>query len=195
MDNKTRLFSAIFHNEGIHIRELSRQLNIGLPTIDHHLKTLEKDLIIKKVTEGRNVKLYVNFASLSVISELYNSEYGRLLGLPANAREAIFSYLKSLDNKPVLTILFGSYAKGTYSSKSDIDLLLIFQKLERSDIESKAKAIKYKYNIDLSPVYMAYSEFRGKFYDEKDTFMKELKKNKILIQGIEWWVMLENEKS
>jgi len=195
MDNKTRIFSAIFHNESIHIRELSRLLNIGLPTIDHHLKAMEKEQVIKKVTEGRNVKLYINYSSLSVIPELYNSEYGRLFDLPASARDAIFSYLKSLLNKPALTILFGSYAKGTYNSKSDIDLLLIFHKPERSDIESKAKAAKYKYNIDISPAYMAYAEFKDKFYDEKDTFMKELKKNKILIQGIEWWVMLENEKS
>ncbi len=195
MDNKTKLFSAIFQNEGIHIRELSRLLGIGLPTVDHHLSNMEKGRVIKKVREGRNVKLYVNYATLSVIPQLYCSEYNRLVSLPVHVKDAIFEYLKSLEYKPTLTILFGSYAKGTFSSKSDIDILLVFHRPARDDIENKSKAVRYKYNVDISPTYMTYAEFRDKFYNEKDTFMKELKKSKIIVQGIEWWVMLENEKS
>lgn len=194
MDNKTKLFSAIFQNEGIHIRELSRLLGIGLPTVDHHLRNMEEERIIKKVREGRNVKLYVNYATLSVIPQLYCSEYNRLVSLPVHAKDAIFEYLKSLEYKPALTILFGSYAKGTFNSKSDIDILLVFHRPARDDIENKSKAVRYKYNVDISPAYMTYVEFRDKFYNEKDTFMKELKKSKIIVQGIEWWVMLENEK-
>ncbi len=194
MQNKTKLVSAIFQNPGIHIRELSRLLGIGLPTIDHHLKNMEKRSLIKKVREGRNVKLYLNYAAISVIPELYCSEYGRLQNLPAYARDAIFEYLKSLESKPILTVVFGSYAKGTFSRKSDIDIFLVFHKPHKDDIEGKSRAVRYKYSVDISPVYMDYAEFKDKFYNERDVFMMELKKNKILVQGIEWWVLLENEK-
>ncbi|MEA3343707.1 MAG: nucleotidyltransferase domain-containing protein [archaeon] len=194
MDNRTKLFSAIFHNEGIHIRELSRLLDIGLPTIDHHLKKMEKEGIVKKVSEGRNVKLYVDFSTLSVIPQLYCSEYSRLTSLPAHARGAIVEYMKSLECKPILTIVFGSYARGAFTRKSDVDVLLVFDKPEREDIENKARAVRYKYGVDVSVVYMKYAEFKDKFYNEKDAFMKELKKSKIIVQGIEWWVLLENEK-
>ncbi len=194
MNNRTKLFSAIFQNEGIHIRELSRLLDIGLPTIDHHLKKMEKEGIVKKVSEGRNVKLYVDYSALSVIPELYCSEYSRLNSLPAHARDAIIEYLKSLECKPILTIVFGSYASGTFTRKSDVDILLVFHKPLREDIENKSKAVRYKYNVDMSPVYLSYAEFKDKFYNEKDAFMKEVKKSKIIVQGIEWWVLLENEK-
>lgn len=194
MNNKTKLFSLIFHNEGIHIRELSRLSKTGLPTVDHHLKNMEKEKMIKKVTEGRNVKLYVNYAEITIIPALYSSEYERLMNISDRARYAIFDYLRSLESKPIISILFGSYAKGTANSKSDIDILLIYDKPKRGDIENKATAVKYRHNIEISPVYMTFPEFKEKFFNEKDRFMKEIKKDNILIQGIEWWVMLENEK-
>ncbi len=51
MGNKTRIFSAIFHCEGIRVRELSRLLNIGLPTIDHHLKAMGGVSIVSQALE------------------------------------------------------------------------------------------------------------------------------------------------
>ena len=112
--------------------------------------------------------------------------------LPKYVQDAVFDFLKILKDKPILTLIFGSYAVGDYTKQSDLDVLLVFHKLEE-DVEKKAKIISGRYNVKLEPVYLSWQEFSKKFFDEKDKFMKQIKDNKILINGIEWWVLLENE--
>ena len=138
------------------------------------------------------MKFYINYKNNLIISFLYNIEYSRFLKLPKHAQDAVFDFLKILKDKPVLTLIFGSYAIGNYTKQSDLDILLIFNKMNEN-IEEKAKIVAGRYNIKLEPVYLSWQEFSKKFFDKKDKFMKEIKNNKILINGIEWWVMLENE--
>ncbi len=47
---------------------------------------------------------------------------------PNKKKNAILYFLNELKEKPIITILFGSTAKNTYTEKSDIDLLLIVNK-------------------------------------------------------------------
>lgn len=176
------------------MRELSRALNIGMPAIEHHIKNLEKERLIKKAREGRNIKLFLNYKNINIIPSLYTIEYARLSYLPENIRSAIFEFLRQLAYKPAIAALFGSYARGSFDRKSDIDLFLVFNEIKKSDIESKSRLIKYKYGADISPVYITFGEFSQKFFDEKDRFMRELKQNKIIIFGADWWGLLENEK-
>ncbi len=194
MKTKDKILSKIYLKEGTHMRELSRALNIGMPTIEHHIKILEMEKLIKKKKEGRNIKLFLNYKNINTVSSLYAIEYARLSYLPENIKTAIFEFLRQLTCKPILTVLFGSYAKDSFNRKSDIDLFLVFNEVKKDDVESKSKAVKYKYGVEISPVYIPFSEFSQKFFDEKDRFMRELKQNKIIISGVEWWVLLENEK-
>lgn len=91
-------------------------------------------------------------------------------------------------------IIFGSYAKGTFTKASDLDVMLVFNKLNE-EAEKKAKIIGARHGISMELVYLPWSSFRKKFFDEKDVFMKELKENKIIVTGIEYWRELENEKA
>ena len=167
---------------------------MGLPTVEHHLKTLETQNLIRKTKEGRNIKLYPNYKNKAIISEIYQSEYLQISKLPDDISTAVFDFIASLDTRPIFVAIFGSYADGTFTKKSDIDLFLVFNKPPIKEIENKLKAIMFKHDIDISPVYMSYIEFKEKFFDEKDQFMKEFKKKKLIIEGISLWVMLENEK-
>lgn len=194
---KLELLSQVYQREGIHLRELSRVLKVGLPTVEHHIRKLEQEKLIKKVKEGKNVKIFLNLKNTGLIPYLYNVEHSRISTFPDKVSSAIFDFLRLLSIKPVLTIIFGSYAKGTFTDESDIDLFMVFNKLDKEDIEeieNKSKAVRYKYSIEIAPVYVTLDEFNQKFFDEKDKFMRELKQNKIIIQGIEWWVLIENEK-
>lgn len=194
MKTKHRILSEIYLKEGTHMREISRALEIGMPAVEHHIKILEKEKLIKKKKEGRNIKLFLNYKNINLVPSLYVIEYARFSYLPENVKSAIFEFLKQLTCKPVIAALFGSYAKGSFSRKSDVDLFLAFNEIKKDDVESKSKAVRYKYGIEISPVYVTFGEFSQKFFDEKDRFIRELKQNKIIISGAEWWVLLENEK-
>lgn len=191
---KIEFLSKIYQKEGTHLRELSRALKLGMPTVEHHLKSLERDNLIRKVREGKTVKLFLNYKNTSIIPYLYMAEYSRLSTLPDSVKAALFDLLGQLAHKPLLTAVFGSYAKGTSTKESDLDLFLVFDKPEKGDIENKSKLVRYRHGVEIAPVYMAFREFSQKFFDGKDKFMRELRQNKIIVQGVEWWVLLENEK-
>lgn len=189
-----KILSEIYTNEGIHIRELSRRLKLSIPAVKNHVDKLLKEGLITRKYEGRNLKLYVNRKNRNLTSYLYQVESMRLKKLPKSIADTVFDLIASLENKPIMVIIFGSYAKGTFTKSSDLDVMLIFNKSSQ-EIEKKARLAGGRHGISLEPVYLSWDSFRKKFFDEKDAFMKELKENKIIVTGIEYWRELENEKA
>jgi len=188
------ILEIIYLNPGIHLREICRVADLGIPAVKNHIdKLLENRIIIKK-NEGRKTKFYVNFNNRRTIPYLIKVESRRLERLPKPIAHLIFDFLKELKYKPVMTIIFGSYAKNDYTEKSDLDLLLVFNKVEKN-IEKKIKLVDSRYQISLNPVYLTWEEFREKFFDMRDVFIREIKEGKIIVTGMEYWVMLENEKA
>ncbi|HLC77412.1 MAG TPA: nucleotidyltransferase domain-containing protein [archaeon] len=188
------VLSEIYTNEGVHIRELSRRLKLSMPAVKNQIDKLLKEGLITKKREGRNLKLYINRKNRNLTPYLYQIEATRLKRLPKSVGDSIFDLISSLENKPLMAIVFGSYAKGTFTKTSDLDIMLVFNK-PTEEIEKKAKLVGSRHSINLEPVYLSWDSFSKKFFDEKDAFMKELKGNRIIVTGIEYWRELENEKA
>jgi len=191
---KIEVLEKIYLNPGIHLREIARRTNLGIPAVKHHIENFLNKKIITKKVEGRNVKFFINFKNRKIVPYLYEVEAYRLEKLPKNVYNAIVDLLSILENKPIITIIFGSYAKGDYTKESDLDILLVFNEINK-EIEEKTRLIASRYNLRINPIYLSWKEFKEKFFDAKDVFMREVKENKIIFNGIEYWVMLENEKA
>ena len=74
--------------------------------------------------------------------------------------------------------------------------LLVFQIIEDTKkIENTAKKISMKTNTQLNPVYLGYKEFKETFHNSIKDFFKKLKKDKIILIGIEWWRQLIDEEA
>ena len=52
-----------------------------------------------------------------------------------------------------------------------------------------------KTNTQLNPVYLGYQEFKESFHNPTKEFFKKLKKDKIILIGIEWWRQLTDEEA
>jgi predicted nucleotidyltransferase len=194
MNTELEILKLIYLKEGIHVREMSRQLKIGIPSVKYALeKLISKKLILNK-KEARNLKFYLNFKNNLLTSSLYQVEYNRISKLPKLVQDSLFDLIKILDKKPVLAIIFGSYAKNLYSDESDLDLLFVFNETD-DEVEKKSEIIGNRYNLNIQPIYLNFNEFNKNFFNEKDKFMKQVKENKIIMVGIELWVMMENEKA
>jgi len=191
---KMEILEKIYLAPGIHLREIARRTELGIPAVKNHLDNFLKEKVLTKKQEGRNVKFYVNFRNRKIIPYLSEIETIRLERLPKNIGDAITDILSALENKPTITIIFGSYAKGSYTKESDLDVLFVFNEIDK-EIEEKAKLISSRYLLKIRPVYLSWKEFREKFFNAKDVFMREIRENKIIVNGVEYWVMLENEKA
>lgn len=188
------VFEKIYLKPGIHLREICRQINLSIPSVKNHLDKLLEEKVITKVKDGRNLKFFVNISNRKTIPYLSKVESNRIGKLPGFVGNVLFDILSSLDRKPLIMLVFGSYAKNSYKEDSDIDVLLVFDSVDKK-IEQKISIINERHSAKASLVYLPWDEFKKKFFDQRDSFMKEIKENKILIAGIEHWVMLENEKA
>ena len=189
-----RILERIYVNPGIHKRELSKQLKLGMPSIDYGLKKISK--LIKQKKSGNQINYFLDYSKERLTPLLNTVEHSRFERLPAKVRLSIRDFLKELETKPIIAVIFGSYASGTYTKSSDIDFLLVFQKIEDpKKIENSAKKISMKTNTQLNPIYLSYQEFKESFHNSTKEFFKKLKKDKIILIGIEWWRQLVYEEA
>jgi predicted transcriptional regulator len=84
---RIKIFSEIFHNPGIHMRELQRRLDVSFGTIIWHVQVLERSKMIKSA-KGDYTKSYYtrdHFDTISSNGYISNS-----------TRDRIFNYVKEI---------------------------------------------------------------------------------------------------
>jgi len=192
-NTELKIVEQIYLNKSIHKRELARKLKIGMPSIDYALKKIAHLLKNRKI--GNQLHFSLDYSKYELIPFLYSLEASRFNKLPQNIRNAVNSFLRDLKNKPLISFIFGSYARTDYTKNSDVDLLLVFQEVNEKEIENSAKKISMAFNVKIAPVYLNYDNFRKSYHEDNKQFFSKLKEHKILLNGIEWWREIENESS
>ena len=155
-------------NKPVHLREIARLSGMNESTASVHLKNLVKDGILKFITEGNLKKFYVNKSSISEIFPLFDQE--RLEKLPLLRKNAIKIYIKSLENKPVLLIVFGSTAKGSFKEDSDLDLFEVFISIKK-DIKAE-KIVEAQTGVHLQVFRLNEKNFFNELITKKDKVLQ-----------------------
>ena len=111
--------------------------------------------------------------------------------MPVKVQNSIGDFLDEIEDKPLIALIFGSYAKKNYTKESDIDILLVFQKIENQQkIENTAKRISMRTNTKINPVYIEYKNFKDNFLNKEHNFSKEIRNKVIVMLGIENYYQL-----
>ena len=89
--------------------------------------------------------------------------------------------------------LFGSYAKGTQTNKSDVDLLFIIQsESDISKIKKRIQSIVSETNINIE--YEAITaEWLIKMFNEKNTVGREVLNASIILHGADQYYSMVND--
>src|SRR3989338_3944746 len=186
METKIRIIDQLDKNrKGVHIRELARLIKTSYNNTVRNIGILEKENTIKKEKDANLIKLKLKNNPLTVayLKQVHTENF---LSLPKKISNAITEFLNELEEKPLIAILFGSYAKGNFIQNSDIDILLVFQEItNQKNIENTAKRISARTNTKISPIYVSYKEFEKNFLDKEHEFSNEIRTNIIIINGIE----------
>ena len=191
MDTKLKIIAELEKNQrGIHLRELSRLVKTGLPNVKRFVDILEKEKVIKKQKEANLLKVYLR-ESQKTIAYLKQLNTEKFLSLPIVIKNSINDFISELEVKPLITLIFGSYAKRNYTKESDIDILLVFQKVENTEsIENTAKRISMKTNTKINPVYLNYTNFEKNFLNKEHDFSREIRQDIIILLGVEFYYKL-----
>lgn len=191
MDTKLKIIAELEKKHvGIHLREISRLVESGLPNIKRFLDIFEKERVVKKEKDANLVK-YKLKRHPKTLAYLKQVHVERFLMIPKRIQNAIEDFLSELEVPPIITLIFGSYSKGDYVRDSDIDILLVFQNIKNEgDIENIAKRISMRTNTKISPVYLKYRNFERNFMNKNHDFSKEIRQDVIVITGIEIYYKL-----
>ena len=102
-----------------YLRELSRQTGIGPGPLQNELNQLQKADLVVRQQDGNRVRYSANVAH-PIFAEL-QSIVRKTCGLPAQIKAA----LASLGERISFACIYGSIAKGSDHTRSDVDLLFI----------------------------------------------------------------------
>ena len=118
--SREAVIGLLFGQEGIalHGREIARRARLSAQTVQVELRNLEQAGVLRAQNVG-NVMLYSANPEFPLFDEL-RAIAVKTWGMRGRLRAAL-DKVEGID----LAFIFGSYAKGTAHSKSDIDVLVI----------------------------------------------------------------------
>ncbi|MFT4308886.1 MAG: nucleotidyltransferase domain-containing protein [Candidatus Woesearchaeota archaeon] len=191
METKLRIINRIDRKSGgVHIRQLAREANTSYNNAVRNIRILEKENIVRRIKDANLIKISLkdNPMTIAYLKKVHTEKY---YNLPRRAILAVNELIKEIIPKPLICLIFGSYARGDYHKDSDIDLLLVFQNVQSSiNIERLAKAIGMRNNIVISPIYMNYKEYSTNFLNVEHDFSKEIRNDTIIVLGLEHYYEL-----
>ena len=170
-----KIFFGIHSNE-FHLREIERISGFAIGTVRQEAKKLEQlELIIKRVDGNRTY--YKANRKHPLFLALHN------LVLQTSGLVDVFKeYL--IDERIQFAFIFGSLAKGTENSESDIDLFVI----GNLGLRDLSKLIKNPANIlkrEINPHVMSSSEFQNRIIEKEHFVSNVINSPKLMIFGNE----------
>lgn len=173
--------------ESFGIRELSRRMNVDYKMVHTAVQKLSKKGVLLKKRQAN-----LDLCSLNIKGDLSLIYYGELLRANnfLQTHKEIISFFNTVREK-VKTIfysliVFGSFAKGTETAHSDLDLLIIAQSRDAGEeiervINSEAILLKTKVHV----ILLAETDFIAGLKEKKISIATEALKNHLIIAGVE----------
>jgi predicted nucleotidyltransferase len=187
---------------GLTILEISKQLKIGYRPAYNHIIEMEKEGIIKidRIGSAKQCSLDFSSAKTRHLLETLDIERKEEMYKESPKIRLVDNLISKLTEKFISEIqsivLFGSYAKGTATKQSDIDLLFIVSNIKdkalRESIERESASYQYSHNIKLSPLITNIAEFQNMLKSKELNVGKEVKEYGISLYGHEifWRIIL-----
>lgn len=167
------------YGKGLHVREIAKKLKLSPSAISYMTKRLEREGILRHMTEGRNKKYFINFGNPAANGMLAAAEIAKR----AEVMEKQFIIKKlagEVSFRSSVALLFGSFAKGTADKGSDIDIMIIGKNNALEDgLEKFGKLYKKQVQV------MSLSE--GNFM-RRGELVNEIMKNHIVLSNAEGFV-------
>ena len=196
MDRKLTKFDILipFSNihKNYHIREIARIFNVHHAVASKLLKLLLKESILRRDVKGREQIYSLNFGNSLTIKYLSICEDIKLFDFIKNRTDIEKSLFLDLINLLInfypkdilLSLIFGSYAKGYETEKSDIDIMIILRVDKREGLNKAINNIGKKWGKKISILYLTINDFENNL-KEKNKMLIDIIENHIILVGSE----------
>ncbi len=186
----TRLLLLISRKpyESVYLSGLARDAKTGIGTTKASLDRLLGKGILSKSAESNRIVYQLNPESSIALELVRLAHFDALLGLPERYQSAIIGLLKKakkcLGNDLSALVVYGSVAKGTAKSGSDIDILIITKRKlgrkARNRLGEVVRAVSDSFSALPEEKLMSEASFKESYY-LGDDFLVNVLKDGILV--------------
>ena len=176
-----RVLALIFgHPErSFYTSEIVRAVSSGTGAVERELSRLERSGLVSTERIG-NQKHYRANKDAPIFEEL-RGLVAKTVGLAEPIRESLQPYARAIK----AAFIYGSVAKGTDTTRSDIDLMVIGDDLNYSDLYDAAQSAQDKLRRKVNPLFLSSKDWQRKASDKGSVIGKVSGAPKIFIIGSE----------
>jgi predicted nucleotidyltransferase len=143
---------------------------------------LERLTLLISTKKTGNTFYKINSKNPLVYTIFSYFDYKKINELPSERKRAITEFLDKTQIKPLIVLIFGSTAKGTFRKESDIDILLIYNKKELEDSKLK-KDIEAVTGVKIQTFLIDFDYFKEQILKEEDKLITHAIKTGFSITG------------
>ena len=179
-----KILSLFLDLDRHYFAEISKKTKITRPRTMRVLRKLTESNVLE-VKEEANIKYYYlrkDEATFSVLSIVEYDKTMKFLKKYKTIKRAL-EMIKERYDDPLISLVFGSYAKNYTTKTSDVDLLLVkesFSKSEIKKVEDIIDLVNGRTGLQINPHLMRLDEFKA-----KNELVKEVIENHIILKGAE----------
>ena len=176
-----RVLALIFsHPErSFYTSEIVRNVRSGVGAVGRELAKLERSGLVTVERIG-NQKHYRANQAAPIFEEL-RGLVEKTVGLAEPIRRTFEPYADAIKT----AFVYGSVAKGTDTAHSDIDLMVIGDDLNYSDLYTAAQSVEGKLRRKVNPLFLSQQDWQRKTLDRGSVVSKISRSPKIFIIGSE----------
>ena len=176
-----RVLALVFtHPErSFYTSEIVRSVHSGVGAVERELSKLEWSGLVSVERIG-NQKHYRANRDAPIFEEL-RGLIEKTVGLVEPIRQSLEPYADAIKS----AFIYGSVAKGTDKAHSDIDLMVIGDDLNYSDLYTAAHTAESRLGRKVSPLFLSFKDWQRKASDEGSVISKIGHSPKIFIVGSE----------
>jgi len=183
---KEKILESFYKNKNkeMYFSEILRETKLTQNTTLKHLKKLKDAKLIISLKKIGNTFYKINPKNPQIYSIFSYFDYKKFNNLPSERKRAVNEFLEKIKIKPLIVLIFGSTAKGTFENKSDIDILLIYNNKELRDLKLK-KDIESITGVKIQPFIISFNYFKEQIFKMEDKVISHAIKTGFVISGFD----------
>jgi predicted nucleotidyltransferase len=176
-----RVLALIFgHPErSFYTSEIMRNVHSGVGAVERELSKLERSGLVSVERIGNQKHYRANHAA--PIFEELRGLVEKTVGLAEPIKKSFQPYADRIKS----AFVYGSVARGADTARSDIDLIVIGNDLNYSDLYTAAQNVTTTLGRKLNPLFLSESDWHRKASESGSVFNKISRSPKIFIVGTE----------
>jgi predicted nucleotidyltransferase len=174
-----RVLSLIFGSpeRSFYTSEIVRTIDSGVGAVERELRKLEKSGLVLTSRIG-NQKHYQANDAAPIFEEL-RGLVEKTVGLTASIKKSLEPYAHMITS----AFVFGSVAKDVDTARSDIDLMVVGDNLNYSDLYTATQNVETKIRRKVNPLFLSSDDWQRKTSNKRSVFGKISRSPKIFVVG------------